>query len=355
MLAILAAALVGAIFFGGTTFLITSAAIKEAGGSGRDLRVSVIRYYYSKGTHELISDLQFANNGSTRRTVLGGVFNYRVNNDTHMVVSSIEEFQGTTQSPVYVEPGQPIVVTYKHKLDDEKLTQTPGVVFGIQLTTIRPDGGMNFTSIEAMAAIAATPLGGGVIGLLTSPQRNISMDILGGFNPMEVPIMPPPPTPAVTPDVPPTLRKLFDTDFDNFAKFNHDGELHAKSEDGNIIKIKIAYSVYMDFASKSRFIGIYIASSPATYHACKELPTFYHEILEEADGIEVNVQKPGDSSTEHSKELTFTGKIYVYYEDDLTLEQLGSLEALFKSKNLLPQFRGQRYATTLWLSRKAEH
>lgn len=160
--------------------------------------------------------------------------------------------------------------------------------------------------------------------------------------------------PSSTPELPPTLHDLYATDFPGFAHFANEGELHAKSPDENIEKVRIAYTIHMDFAAKSRFISVYIASSPATYHTCKEVPNFYHEILDEADKTtEMIVQRPGDSATEHSKELTFTGKIYVYHEDNLTLEQLGSLEALYKSKNLSPQFRGRSYATTMWLAAKA--
>lgn len=175
-------------------FVLTPKNLVEESRVLRDLRMSVIRYRYSGETHELISDVQFVNNGGTRRTVLGAVFTYRADNETHMAVSSVEEFHGN-QPPVYVESGQPIVATYRHKLDDENLTRTLGVVFGLELTTIRPDGGMNYTSVEAMA-VTGFPGDPKVRGLLTSPQRNISMDIPGGHTSIEVPVMPPSPTPG---------------------------------------------------------------------------------------------------------------------------------------------------------------
>ena len=52
---------------------------------------------------------------------------------------------------------------------------------------------------------------------------------------------------------------------------------------------------------------------------------------------------PGDSATLDSKNIHFTRMIYIYHEDYLTLEQLGSLEGLYRAKNLSVQFRGRDY------------
>src|SRR5205807_5812448 len=94
-----------------------------------------------------------------------------------------------------------------------------------------------------------------------------------------------PTPPPSTPKLPPTLRDLYATDFPGFAHFDYGGELHAKAEDGHLEKVKVSYAVYMDFAANSRFIAVYIASSPASYYACTKVPDFYNEILDEADKV----------------------------------------------------------------------
>lgn len=177
--------------------------IAEKTKSRDDLRVSVITYYYRSATQELVSEVQFENNGPRRRTILGALFTYRYPNskDTLLVMDPTQEDFHSHESRVYAEPGQPIVIRYAHRLYDSEAIATPGVIFGLQLTTILPDGGMNYTSVSAMAVVAISD--GTIKGLLTTPQKNISLDIIGGFNPISVQFTPPSststPQPSATP------------------------------------------------------------------------------------------------------------------------------------------------------------
>ena len=60
-------------------------------------------------------------------------------------------------------------------------------------------------------------------------------------------------------------------------------------------------------------------------------------------------KNPGDTAKIFSKDLHFSGRIYIYHEDDLTLQQLGFLEGLYKANNLSIQFRGSDYVVARWL------
>jgi hypothetical protein len=55
----------------------------------------------------------------------------------------------------------------------------------------------------------------------------------------------------------------------------------------------------------------------------------------------------------HSNALKFTGRIFIYHEDDLSTEQLGSLITLYKSHGLTPDFRGPNYREIKWLQDQA--
>src|SRR5713101_5091329 len=157
-----------------------------------DLRMSVIRYGYDQDTSELSADVQFVNNGSSRRTVLGVVLMYRAKDDngSHPFVRSANEIWGNG-TPLYVEPGHPIVATYKHKLNDASLLQIPGEVFGLIITTLGKDGSMNFTTIEVMIITTGfgTVSGAETFAQLFQSKRNISLDTGAGYTRMEDPMV----------------------------------------------------------------------------------------------------------------------------------------------------------------------
>lgn len=316
--------------------------------------MSVIHFSHDATSHELEADVQFVNNGPIRRTITNVLFTLRTPpmkpNEWQVLGASGSDPHGF-QKLTAVDPLSPLLMTYRQKIDD-KLVMVAGNIVGLQVHTIDNSGAENFTNVDVMH-LTSEPSQGNSVGKVTKRIKQLSLD-----EPWHSKIASPTPpksvaTPAPVPEIPQTVNALFLSDFNYLLKFNNKGELHAKAENGEIVKIKIAYSVYMDFAARSRFMSIYIASSPATYHACQQVPNFYQEVLKESEEVEVHLKKPGDHATEYSKELTFTGKVYVYHEDDLTLEQLGSLEALYKTKGLLPQFRGQSYAITSWLTKKA--
>ena len=50
-----------------------------------------------------------------------------------------------------------------------------------------------------------------------------------------------------------------------------------------------------------------------------------------------------------STNLIFTGLVYIYTEQDFSLEEMGLLESIYKTNNLQAVFRGNSYATTQWL------
>ena len=60
----------------------------------------------------------------------------------------------------------------------------------------------------------------------------------------------------------------------------------------------------------------------------------------------------GQTNFDKSEELVFTGKTYIYYETPFTLEQLGQLDAYYRSKGMSPQFRGLDYMASVWLNEK---
>jgi hypothetical protein len=169
---------------------------KETNSTHSDLTMSVINYRYDAATDELSAQVQFVNNGKIRRTILGVTFSYRdadvSKNEHHPLVDSASDVWGHGD-PLYIEPGQPVVIPYKRKLGKPELTKTPGIAFGLQVTSLSAEGTMNFATIETMVVTTAFDRP----ALLSGSKRNISLEATV-YSPMEDPMVVPAQSPRTT-------------------------------------------------------------------------------------------------------------------------------------------------------------
>jgi hypothetical protein len=162
-----------------------------------DFRATVIRYGCTRETHELFCDVQYVNTSQTPRTVLTVALTTRGKdeNGQHPFIDNLEDASRFgNEAPFYVEPNQPIVKTYRYKLQGEQvgLTKIPGQVFGVLFTIINSDGTMNFVTIEAMMVSDVA----GTQALVSISKRNISLDAKGAYIPMENPFVSPSAAPS---------------------------------------------------------------------------------------------------------------------------------------------------------------
>jgi hypothetical protein len=135
-----------------------------------------------------------------------------------------------------------------------------------------------------------------------------------------------------------TLREYFDTDFSkvlNIAK-------EIKIGDSNFEQ-KIIAKVHFDFNSNSKFLSIYI--SPTEFHAkvCKRILLNIKKILEIGDSVSVSTNFPGEKLMD-SKNLNFSGRVFLYSDDPISEKNLDVLEGEYKKKNLSMQYRGPNFA-----------
>jgi hypothetical protein len=159
-------------------------------------------------------------------------------------------------------------------------------------------------------------------------------------------------TPTITPaqaaqEIVPTVHDLYEKDFPSLVNLTYHTQLNSVAEGTKVdIDVKISH----DFASNSKFMSVYIPPSRSTFDVCASLPKLYANFLAEAAAQEsVGTMDPAEPLPRRSENLTFTGMIYLYYEDELSLAQLANLEELYRTNHLSVQFRGQQYATTRWL------
>lgn len=116
----------------------------------------------------------------------------------------------------------------------------------------------------------------------------------------------------------------------------------------------------MDYESKSKFMGIFIPvsepfseSNKVTYSICALVPYHYKSFIDNSDNnVKITFKYYGEQQA-GNKDLTFSGRIFVYHEDNLSVEQIAELRKLYRENNLDVQFRGVDYLMFQNLSKRA--
>jgi hypothetical protein len=117
---------------------------------------------------------------------------------------------------------------------------------------------------------------------------------------------------------------------------------------------RIYFIVYHDMTTNSKFLSFYVPRSVHAFDIIGFLATTYHSFFAELDAKHFAVAKgQGETSSVNSKELRFTGRVFVYHENDLTPKQVGFLWELFKKHGAEAQFRGSDHIMAVYSSIKA--
>jgi hypothetical protein len=155
---------------------------------------------------------------------------------------------------------------------------------------------------------------------------------------------------------PQSVLDLFKSDFPGLMQGTNTNGFKIFDKTGNLdVGVNVAFSKYLDFQSGTKFYSAYFpAEQPrVTYDAIAFLANVYPQIVANLDTLQVTARDPADSSPMQASDLKFSGVIYVYYESDLSLEQLGYLQTLYNSKGLIFKPRSREYATTRWLQARS--
>jgi hypothetical protein len=155
---------------------------------------------------------------------------------------------------------------------------------------------------------------------------------------------PSPPKRIEPPDHPPGLSDLFKEDFPSLLR--QDGET-INVQNGS--EYKFRSKIYFDFTSNTWFGGFYLPSSPASFDVAGDLADAQKKVFEDMMGVlHARMKAPGDSSPTDTMDLKFSGRIYIYHEDEFTLRQIADLTDLYKSRGISLQLRGRDYMISKW-------
>ncbi len=151
--------------------------------------------------------------------------------------------------------------------------------------------------------------------------------------------------------MPITIHDCFDKDFPQFLRIFNELQVGA-TDTGETVKVECA--LYLDPTTNTDFISLYVPHSSRPYVICGHLGTEIRNLREQLKSkVGINTLNPGDTKSTASKDLIFSGRVYIYHEDELTLQEQAALDNIYKQHNLSAVFRGHSYATTKWLQRIA--
>jgi TIR domain len=136
-----------------------------------------------------------------------------------------------------------------------------------------------------------------------------------------------------------TLREYFDSDF------SHDLNV-AKSlgiQFQQFPPIELRARLHLDFTANAKYISCFFPAHPAPLIAINAILGQLNLILDLTKEVEVRAGYSGEKSI-GSRELGFTGKIFIYSETDLSASDLQQLETQTKGSALSICLRSTGYA-----------
>ena len=137
-----------------------------------------------------------------------------------------------------------------------------------------------------------------------------------------------------------TLKNLFDTDFRDTLSLN--GNLSVTSPVDGLVH-QIPYRVFLDFRSLAKFLAIFIPFDPDAFNYCAAVASKFQLALYDAEStVDVMMNDPGETSQTHLKDLTFSGRIFVYHENHFSSKRTRFLRRIIFQAKGLRAIQGQR-------------
>jgi hypothetical protein len=149
-----------------------------------------------------------------------------------------------------------------------------------------------------------------------------------------------------------TLLELYKSDFSNLVKLPNEITASFGNTDGTFAyNILVKVSISFDYNANIKFYSFYVPKSPdnQSFNFCTHLAKEYPNIINKiSESVTTSAKEPGGPLIS-SRDLVFSGRIYLYHEDEMTLKQKAELEDLFKANGASVIFRGLDYQQTRWL------
>jgi hypothetical protein len=146
------------------------------------------------------------------------------------------------------------------------------------------------------------------------------------------------PIPKVVDEKPPTWFDIFKSDVPGAMKFLSEDRMLIKWKSGDVEKI--SNQVYADFIGRTKFVGYYIRSSPHTYDACLRLASQPHATINDLQNRVGATGGSGEEGQTDLRALTFSGRVFLYYEVPLSILQKAVIVKAYSKKGFAVELRG---------------
>jgi len=137
-----------------------------------------------------------------------------------------------------------------------------------------------------------------------------------------------------------TLREYYNRDFSDVVSIDHE-----QIVSGAGMEFRVTIRLHCDHDANAVFASAFIPANPAPVPVCQAILGGIDTALAEKDQVEIHSGHPGSEPEEmlDSKTLRFTDRIFIYYDGDLSADQVRALEDLVKARKQLPVVRSAKY------------
>ena len=112
--------------------------------------------------------------------------------------------------------------------------------------------------------------------------------------------------------------------------------------------------MYLDFDGTNEFLGFYIPSSPKTYDACIAIADSANGVIEHFNQ-RIDVAGGYRDQLTNFKDLKFSGRVFLYHEDLLSIPPKAEIMKVYRAKNYDVQFRGPDFLGDQVIAWHREH
>src|SRR5258708_2960717 len=147
------------------------------------------------------------------------------------------------------------------------------------------------------------------------------------------------------PILPKPLKELFESDFPRLGKKMQPMPVTFE----NSPTISCMMFIYQDFDSGVEFISFYIPRCGRPVDVCDYFANNFRRDYDQLKAqIHFNIRAPGETVMDRSVDLPFSGRVYLYHEDEMDYQDYARLKGLFRLFGLIPRFRGPNYTMDEW-------
>jgi hypothetical protein len=144
----------------------------------------------------------------------------------------------------------------------------------------------------------------------------------------------------------PTLRQFFESDWPALPSYYMVSEIRSSASPS--MAVPFAWRLNGDFEARSKFLMILLDDKLPPNEAafvCRMIAERYEFFVNESvEKIDISGLAPGDTSRTHLKDMVFSKRIFVYYDNpDFTLPEKGEIQSYYEQRGLSVQFRDTAY------------